>query len=382
MLQLLFFVLTIYIYAEANVQISNVQVSCANGYDFQYAICYPRQNGISYAPQPQFDFNACPKACIRTYNKCVPDIIPSRTSFNCAGVIDEKCTEQGKKCPYGCKLQSNKCVPKNNDGTICAPVNDHKCPTDCNYNINTNKCTPQNNNAICEFINNTLQCPNGCTYNFNVRRCVSGNPNVVCQMEYGLKCPELCSLNPYGDNCISAENNIDQICEMRNIPLCSFGCNFSTTYNRCIPSANDNICEPITQLKCSSYYVINESYPICSKFNQNSICKIDNSTVQFPTRLNSVYGNIKCIMNYTIDCTYPAIVSCTPLCVPNLVKNKCDSLSKNTICWSTYLSCPTNYDYVYNYGCLRKGSDPICPPDNLMFNASGQILCGPKWFYG
>ena len=387
----IFFLATVY----ANLNPPVVHVACGSGFIFYNGACNIQFSGVLGDDQPKFNMYNCPAPCRRINSVCNTFDGIDKKFISCSGYqkIPDKCTLNGQHCPIQCTFSNKTCVPTDHK-YICQPMWKFRCPADCEYNEQLHRCIPLNDNAICELINQTLQCPSNCIYKSDFKKCMSTDINIVCGLEYKLTCPSECNLNPYGTKCIA---NSGTICNITDIPLCAEGCLYDIDHKidvsmdpngkKCVPRDINTVCEKLVKFSCPQYYALNFTAPYCTRYNQDVLCRIDNVTAQYPSRLSNLYGNLTCTLRYQIDCTKPAIRSCPSACTVDLEKNNCKSLVPNQLCGSSYLVCPRNAVRT-DQGCLLPSRiNPICEMNQILFNVTEnaskyQLMCGDKWFYG
>jgi hypothetical protein len=361
----------------------------------------------SYNCEPSVGYGICPKGCIiKTVNTCMDDYpIPktvalcpkycydNKNDVMCGGFTQNNLVNcnpsgSGTYCVNGCSYddQNEKCIATVN-GSICDPKMGLKCPNGCKYEKMHNKCIPMNPMIICELIPKTLQCPTNCIYNPYEKKCMSSNMNVVCGLEEVLLCPNSCMNNVYGDKCLPANSWDTTICNTQSEKQCPSNCYYNQIKNICGPKTINDICEPVTRLECPDLFIPNINVPNCTVSNMDEICSNKEGTVQFPTRLESKYSNIKCKYIVEMNCKYRSgIIRSCITALPNVdpIKNNCYQ-SKNIITGSYGMQCPMNSIANSIDGCYVTET-LVCQEGYTLVNISTESnyvsRCVLTWYYG
>lgn len=312
----------------------------------------------------------CPTSCkandykCYNYNKCNP------TGF-------------GYYCPETCiyNKEQQLCIPTST--YPCSATQYWKCPSGCYYNTNEYRCDPISTRNICKQYDHN--CPNNCTYNPYTETCIPLTSINICSMSGTLLCPYNCMPNYATIQCSS---QYSELCTTSLTPLCPQSCNYNNELNRCMPNSMNSICEPYTLYSCMDKYIFENTYALCTLYNQYNPCINIYGQLQYPTRLLTNNTEIICkYIDTSLDCSkMQYILKSCPFCSVNTTLNKCNRYP-GIICGSYESVCPTNY--LSNSECYNGGWQinkyPICEKDYILMNVSstnGYIpRCFPLWFY-
>jgi len=271
------------------------------------------------------------------------------------------CTNSSKsgKCPCKCEFDKNlnRCVPMT-EQDFCGKKINHICPTGCKYNTTQNKCIQSLNIYLCEIDRNVYppRCPIGCSYDYNI--CMGPGCDKKIQLVCDAECKHGACCGGKGYECEASGFNRDEM----------------------------NTCETSIRAKCPDGYKFDIDAPLCSRFNRNNLCKVDEKIIEYPSRLSQEIGIIQCKLIREINCTdiNYIIEKCPTGCKLDIYTNKCISDNKNILCGSNLLTCPTNK--IYNGHCyFDESRSSICPENQILFNVNGVTqnysLCGYRWYY-
>lgn len=345
------------------------KMRCSGTCDFHESgnSCDPRYSGIPRSECiTEIQYNECPYACMKDnvgICRFIKHTLPSFEIINPFFDYSNKssCTDDYQKSICSCKCEYDNnvghCIPMIEDD-FCGKKIEWTCPFGCQYNITENKCIPTINIYNCD-------CPTGCFFNKYINKCVTTNGK-ICGNSFNkqIKCNSYCGKDI---KCCKELGNECQINNMNNL----------------------DICEPTIKAKCPTGYYFDIEFPKCTRYNRNSVCKIDNITIEYPLRISEKIGIIECKYFIELACEkMPGkVTKCPSGCNLNILKNKCES--KDAFCGTVQLKNPIFMSHQNNTfdncHCFKTNYCLCCDNDDILLDyitsTSSVFRCGPKWYY-